>query len=117
MDEAKLDMRLVAAWREAGEDLVIAVTAPAELRDAAGRPFWCEAFLPDFGSPAGGVVVSAKTERRVREQLRSCDIWYCLAPTRARRAYARKHFIDALVDCGWFGDTQRRPGWWPVGRE
>jgi hypothetical protein len=89
MDDAKLDMRLVTAWREAAEDLGIAVIAPAELADPAGRPFWCEAFVRDFGSPAGAVVLSERTERRVREQLRGGDFWYAVHRTRMRAAYAR----------------------------
>jgi hypothetical protein len=116
MDEAKLDMRLVTAWREAAEDLGIAVMAPAELRAPAGRPFRCEAFVRDFGSPSGGLVLSDRTERRVREQLRGGDFWYAIHPTRTRTAYARGTFIDQLVDCGWFGPADARPDWWPVGR-
>jgi hypothetical protein len=116
VDKAKLEIRLVAAWRDAGEDLGIAVTAPAELRDAAGQPFWCEAFVPDFGSPAGGLVLSERTARRVREQLRSGDFCYSIHPTRVRTAYERSTFIAELVDWGWFGAADAAPDWWPVGR-
>jgi hypothetical protein len=116
MDEAKLEMRLVTAWREAAEDLGIAVIAPAELRDPAGRPFRCEALVRDFGSPAGAVVLSERTERRVREPLRGGGFWYAIHPTRMRTAYARGSFIDQLVDWGWFGPANARPDWWPVGR-
>ncbi|MBV9930158.1 MAG: hypothetical protein JO013_04355 [Alphaproteobacteria bacterium] len=117
MDEAKLEMRLVAAWREAAADLGIAVTAPVEVRDAAGEPFRCEVWVRDFGSPGGGLVVSARTERRVRRQLRGSGLSYCLEPTRARRGYDRHAFIAALIDWGWFGPPDARPGWWPAGRE
>lgn len=86
----------------------------------AGRPgrppFLCEAFVRDFGSPLGALVLSERTERRVREQLRGGRFWYAIHPTRMRPAYARSTFIDQLVDWGWFGAADARPDWWPAGR-
>jgi hypothetical protein len=115
VDDAKLDMRLVAAWREAGEDLGIAVVAPVELRDSEEHLFRCEALVRDFGSPTGALVLSEKTERRVRAQLRGGDFWYSIHPTRMAACYARRSFIDQLVDWGWFGPPDAKPDWWPVG--
>jgi hypothetical protein len=111
MSDTQLGSRLVAAWREAGEDLGIAVVAPVELRDAAGEAFLCEAFVRDFGSASGAVVMTSRTERRVRQQLRSLvsGLWYSLAPD---ERYVRKHFIDMLVDWGWCGDPDRKPAWY-----
>ena len=97
----------------AARDLGIRVTAPIELRDAAGETFVCEAFVEDFGAPGGMVVVSAKTERRVRRQLRTLDdrLSVSVAPDRQPSAYSRKDFIDALQDWGWSGSPAREPSW------
>lgn len=107
-----LDRTLVENWLAAAEDLGISVTAPVELQDAEGQPFMCEVLVHDFASPAGGVVASRKTERRVRQQIRSLadGIWVCL--TSGRAAYSRKHIEDALLDWGWFGKAGEEPRWY-----
>lgn len=114
MDEAGLDKRAIALWRAAADDLGIRVTAPAELRDAEGRPFACEAFVPDFGSPTGAAVMSAKTERRLRPRLRALGdrLWVSVEPRRQPSAYVRGHFIRELEDWGWFGAAGAEPDWY-----
>jgi hypothetical protein len=109
-----LDNRLVETWARAAEDLGIRVTAPAELQDASGQPFACEALIHDFGSPAGAVVVSRKTERRIRGSLRSVanGLWVCQWEKRPAAAYNRKYLIEALLDWGWFGEQGREPEWY-----
>lgn len=112
MDE--LDQKLIERWRRAGEDLRIRITAPAELRDAAGEPFMCEVFVPDFGSPAGGLVVSRGTERRLRPRLRAFGegLFLCIAGLREPTTYSRGAFIDELEDWGWFGEPGTEPEWY-----
>ena len=112
---SRLNSKLVDGWRSAAHDLGIRVTAPVELRDAHGAKFECEALVHDFGSLKGGVVVSRKTERRVRESLRSLDssVWVCIASDRQLSSYSRKHYIEELLDWGWFGEPERRPHWVP----
>lgn len=114
MDTSGLDQKLVAHWRSAAEDLGIRVTAPVELTDSSGQPFACEAFVHDFGSPSGAVVVSRKTSRRVRHNLRSLgdDVWVCGGGRRQAGQYVRKHYIDELLDWGWFGKAGEEPGWY-----
>lgn len=111
MDERGLDGQVIAAWRAASADLGIRVTAPVELRDAGG-PFACEAFVSDFGSPAGAVVVSEKAERRLRPRLRALGLWTSVEPRRQPVAYSRKRFIHALEDWGWFGEPGAEPDWY-----
>lgn len=113
MGANRLNEKLVEGWRSAAVDLGIRVTAPVELSDRDGAKFQCEALIHDFGSPNGAVVVSRRTERRVREGLRGLgpSVWVCIAPDRQPSEYARKRFIDQLVDWGWFGDPARRPDW------
>jgi hypothetical protein len=113
MDTDGLEQRLVEQWQKAAEDLGIRVTAPVELRDASGRSFTCEALVRDFGSPTGAVVVSPKTERRVRAHLRSAgDKLWVSGSGRRLTGYNQRHFIEELVDWGWFGNPGGEPGWY-----
>jgi hypothetical protein len=111
-DTVRLNRHLIEGWRLAARDLGLRVTAPVELLDAKGRTFVCEAFVEDFGSPDGAVVVSQKTERRVRPNIRSLGdkVWCCVEgqPT----AYRRKNYIDRLRDWGWFGTPGSEPSWY-----
>lgn len=114
MDTTGLDLRLVKHWQKAADDLDIRVTAPVELKDAEGRAFVCEAFVHDFGSPQGGAVISPRTERRVRQSLRSRgkDFWLAVSGGQRRTDYVRKHFIIELLNCGWFGKKEQEPEWY-----
>jgi hypothetical protein len=113
MNGGGLNPKLVEAWQEAGRDLGIRVTAPAGLSGSSGNPFLCEAFVPDFGSPSGTIVVSRKTERRVRRELRGLEgVAVTISPERQQRAYVRKSIIDELIDWGWFGAPGDEPDWY-----
>jgi hypothetical protein len=114
MDTDGLDEKLIARWRRTGEDLGIRVAAPAELRDWAGEPLLCEVFVADFGSPAGGVVVSRRTERRLRPRLRALGkhLFLCIAAPRQQGAYSRGSAIQELEDWGWFGEPGEKPQWY-----
>jgi hypothetical protein len=113
MDMAGLEQKLVQQWQQAADDLGIRVMAPVELRDANGRPFTCEAWVGDFGSANGAVVISPRTERRVRASLESIreQIWISKAEKRLT-SYNRRHFVDELVDWGWFGKDGDEPSWY-----
>ena len=103
---------LIEAWIEAALDLGVRVTAPAELRDLSGELYACEALVHDFGSSNGAVVVSPKTERRIRAHLRnSGPVWLSVIPEKAYPRYARTDFIDILNDWRWFGKAEERPAW------
>jgi len=112
MDLSGLDQRLIAQWRAAAEDLGIRVTAPVEVKDGSGGSFACEAFVHDFGSSNGGLVLSRKTERRVRAQLRSSGLWWSGGERPQSTNYVRKHFVQELVDWGWFGQPGGEPDWY-----
>lgn len=109
-----MEQRLIDRWRSAANDLNITVTAPVELHDATGVPFLCEVMLRDFGSAGGAIIVSAKTERRVRAHLRSLDpsIWVAIAEPRPTSTYDRDHGIAELMDFGWFGEAGKEPDWY-----
>lgn len=114
MDESGLDKRLIALWLAAADDLGIRVTAPVELCDKAGAVFACEVFVPDFGSPTGGYALSPKTERRVRHRLLNTEtnLWWSGGERRQAATYRRNHFIETLVDWGWFGAPDGEPAWY-----
>lgn len=105
-----LDHRLIARWKTAATELGIKVVAPVELQDAAGIAFSCEVFLPDFGSNNGSLIVSPKTERRIRPQLRSlADTIFIVHEIGS--AYKQTHVVDELMDFGWFGKRDEEPDW------
>lgn len=114
MDRSDLDMRLVAQWLAAAQDLGIRVTAPVEFCDGAGAKFACEAFVADFGSTTGAYVVSQKTERRVRHHLRNTmpELWVSGGERRQAAKYSRTRFIETLLDWGWFGAAGSEPQWY-----
>jgi hypothetical protein len=93
--------------------LGIRVTAPVALKNASGTPFACEALVHGFGSPNGAVVASPKTERRVRQDLRSRgDALRVCNTGSGRAAYSRKYVVDELLDWGWLGKAGEEPGWY-----
>ena len=106
-----LDSKMIIAWLLAAEDLGIRVTAPVTLRDSSGNAFLCEALLHDFGSPTGAIILSARTERRLRAEGRDPLKGYW-ASIGGIRAYARKQAMDTLEDFGWFGPRAALPEWY-----
>lgn len=112
MDVNKLDQRLIQLWTTAAADLGVDVTAPVELRDDNGQFFQCEAFVLNFGSKDGAYVVSAANERHIRNSLRvTRGIWVSVASGHLQK-YERKHFINELLDWGWFGPKGAEPAWY-----
>jgi hypothetical protein len=102
-----LDEKLMEHWREVGRQLGVRVIAPYTV-EAGGQKIECEAYLPDFGSPRGAVVISRRTERRERAALRRVpDLWYSMPP---KRGFARAS--DELEDLGWFGPAGQAPSWY-----
>jgi hypothetical protein len=112
--EDALEQKLMERWQAAAVDLGIKVIAPVTLHDAAGIAFNCEAFLPDFGTKNGAVIVSGKTRRRVRAQLRSLSdsIYVAGAERKLGPTYNRSHIIDELLDYGWYGKPGDEPDWY-----
>ena len=100
---AGLDQKLVASWLDASRDLGVRVIAPYTLRGESGQAVECEAYLPDFGSPSGAVVVSKQTERRERAKLRSISGLWCSVGAAGSR--------ETLEDFEWFGPEGHEPPW------
>ena len=106
-----LNDKIVAAWLEASKDLGVTLVAPYRIETGGPRPLWCEAFIPDFGSPKGAIAISSRSRRVVRPILRETSRWHSdLGDSYAR--YSRKLFIETLNDWGWFGQEHLKPDWY-----
>ncbi|RYG98093.1 MAG: hypothetical protein EON58_08160 [Alphaproteobacteria bacterium] len=114
MTKDGLDERLIQLWRSTAAELEIRVIAPIELRNAGGEPFLCEALVCDFGSAQGAVVMSSRTERRIRHHVRSLNgsIWTSRSAPRESLTFNRNYMIAELVDWGWFGAEDLKPKWY-----
>ena len=101
-----IDNQISNAWVQAAADLRIRIIAPFTLV-AGDDALNFEAFVPDFGSTEGAVVMSELSQRKL-------DRWFSiLYPT--YRQYDRAHFIETLDDWGWFGAGEP-PVWYAGGR-
>ena len=109
MSERVLDDEISKAWKVAGQDLGIRVTAPFVL-NIEGNHMAFEALVSDFGGRIGTVAVASETAhfRPVLEQLGYFVSQ--LFPT--YRAYSREHFIATLDDWRWFGSPNEVPSWY-----
>jgi hypothetical protein len=106
-----LNEKIVAAWLEASNDLGVTVIAPYRVETRGPQVLWCEAFIPDFGSPTGALAISSRSRTMVRPVLRKASRWHSeLGDGYAR--YSRKLFAETLDDWGWFGQEQLKPDWY-----
>ena len=83
----------------AADDLGIRVLTPYETRGASGALIRCEAWLPDFGSPAGAVVLSYSHTEGLMPELEGH--WYSVLYD-SYEIYDRRHVIETLDDWQWF---------------
>ncbi|HET7083456.1 MAG TPA: hypothetical protein VFI23_01705 [Rhizomicrobium sp.] len=100
-----IDNQMSNAWAQAAADLGIRVIAPFSLI-AGDEELNFEAFVPDFGSAEGAVVMSEISERKL-------DRWFSILYP-SYRQYDRAHFIETLDDWGWFG-AGKPPDWFTGG--
>jgi hypothetical protein len=100
-----IDNQISNAWTQAAADLGIRVSAPFTVI-AGGVSLNFEAFVPDFGSAEGAVVMSQVSARKL-------DRWHSILYP-SYQQYERAHFIDALNDWGWFG-AGKPPDWFTGG--
>jgi hypothetical protein len=106
---AEIDEAISHAWGTAGSELDIRSTTPF-IVNVDGNEIVTEAFLPDFGSPRGTVVLSGLTAAHYEALKRLNYFTSILFPT--YRVYTREHFVDTLNDWQWFGPQEKRPSWY-----
>jgi hypothetical protein len=101
---SSLDQKLIGSWLKVASELGVRVIAPYMMRAPDGSDIECEAYVPDFGSPSGAVVLSGKTERRERARLKSLiGVWHSIDARGSR---------ECLEDWEWFGPPGSAPSWY-----
>ncbi len=103
-----MNLKISTAWKAAGADLGVRVIAPYEVRTGPDDVVVCEAFLPDFGSPTGAVILGYDSASAVRARLagRWCSVLH-----KPYEHYDRALFIETLDDWGWFGSSYMEQDW------
>jgi len=108
---------LSIAWQEAAKDLGICVKAPFKLKDKKGRIFYYSAYIPDFGSPNGALVLLIKPPKfdhdsQAEECAKQNGYWYSFLNTELYSSYNRSEFISMLDDWQYFGSANKKPSWY-----
>src|SRR3569833_2273735 len=96
-----IDNQIPNAWTQAAAALGIRVIAPFTL-NAGDEASNFEAFVPDFGSAEGAVVMSEVSAQKL-------DRWHSILYP-SYRQYERARFIDALNDWG-KNKENKTPDW------
>ena len=104
------------AWFEAALDLRIRIQEPNPLDgvpDDADRVV----YLPDFGSKRGTVVfvqdfAAPTLERFGTKPLEAAGYFFSILSLESYARYKREHFIETLVDWGYFGPDESCPDWY-----
>ena len=108
---------MARAWRKASADLGIRVEAPYELPDQSGHLCRFAAFVPDFGSPTGALVLVVRPptfDHDVTAELcaKQHGLWFSCLNADVYADYHRQEFIDILDDWQYFGAEERKPAWY-----
>src|SRR5215831_2949953 len=95
------------AWSKAALDLRIRTQEPNPLEGVDDDPARV-LFLPDFGSKRGAVVFAQDFEARPLESvdtktLQAAGYFFSILSLQVYSHYRREHFIETLVDWGYFG--------------
>jgi hypothetical protein len=104
-----MNSKISAAWQTAGSELDVRVVAPCEVRTASGKVVVCEAYLPDFGSPKGAIVLGYDGTDTFRSQLGE---YWCSVSYEPYEKFSPTLFVDTLNDWGWFGAIGMQPNWY-----
>ncbi|MBV8978592.1 MAG: hypothetical protein JO261_12410 [Alphaproteobacteria bacterium] len=100
-----IDLLIMNAWKNAALDLGIRVVAPFEYDSGKIHPILFEAYLLDFGSREGAIVMSEKSRAPIMGKW-SSDVY------ESHQTYSRQVFIETLDDWGWYGNKAKTPPWY-----
>jgi len=106
-----LEQRTVEQWRVAADDLAFTLVAPFTLDDA-DETFEYLAWLPQFGSDHGMLIITALGEAQSRLIRAAASRGYgysCLDAT--NEPYDRDVMIDLLTDWSW-SSPEPAPQWY-----
>jgi hypothetical protein len=105
----KMDKQdLIDAWRNAEQDLGIDVNLEFTLGLKNGTKEFI--FIKDFGGPKGAIVTSTHETKDFKE-LQEMG-FYCSALADSYSTYDRLLFVDTLNDWKFFGEANKKPGWY-----
>ena len=105
---------MARAWREAASDLAIRFDSPFAMEHRGGL-YWCDGWLPDFGSPLGAVIAGRVTVDGVLDAADELGYFASGLSPRYYETYERYLFIETLNDWGWFADPANAPSWFGGG--
>ena len=104
---------MAQAWLDAATDLGIRVVPPFTFKTKSGVTAVTKGvFLPDFGSPAGTLLVCRFDPDESSDLADDTDFFRSSLNPRGYEPYRRDLYIDTLNDWGWFGNKSNHPSWY-----
>jgi hypothetical protein len=106
----EIESSVIAAWREAAEDLGIRFTSPLHI-EHEGRQIEALGLVHGFGGRIGTIISVRRQPSSNFQHPKDEDYYHSqLSDTYAR--YDRQYFIDTLDDWKFFGPDAERPLWY-----
>jgi hypothetical protein len=103
---------MAQAWLTAASDLHIRVQHPFTFATSTGATATTQGvFLPDFGSPAGTLLLCRFDDDDVDELAEDTRFFLSAINPQYYEPYRRDLYIETLNDWGWFGSASARPSW------
>lgn len=102
----KTDRDMITAWEKAAEDLRIRIVSPYSVGDEQ-----FPVHIVSFGRAAGALPIWIGDQRSVR-QAEARGYFISRLNPEVYYEYERAHFIETLVDWGWFGTPDDAPKWY-----
>jgi hypothetical protein len=103
---------MAQAWLRAANDLDIRVQHPFTFTTSTGAVATTHGvFLPDFGSPAGTLLLCRFDADDVCELAEDTQFFRSALNPQHYEPYRRDLYIETLNDWGWFGSASPPPSW------
>jgi hypothetical protein len=108
---------MAEAWIRAAEDLGVRVWHPYTFTTTNGVAATTQGvYLPDFGSPAGTLLVCRFDLDAVCAMAEDTAYFRSAINPLVYEPYRRALYVDTLNDWGWFSDPSNRPPWYVAPR-
>jgi len=103
---------MARAWLDAADDLGIRVIHPFSFTTKSGIAGTTRGvFLPDFGSPAGALLLCRFDSEELHRLAEDTDFFESALNPQSYEPYRRDLYIETLNDWGWFGAPSCQPAW------
>lgn len=104
------ELKVIAAWRKAADDLGIQFSAPF-IGVSNGKRFEALGLVHHFGARIGTLIsVGGEPSAEIDYPSNDDFAWSCLGRTGYTR-YSRKEWMAMLDDWGFWGPEKMRPPW------